>query len=186
LTRKLSRPCADGYLVGFVLRRETRPVNSTRSRLAPRSRSREPEPRALIMEETAEIRSAADGNLPNGAPEPEPEVELEEDEEPPRSATVKQEEAKAALGAEGSRPFTMRELLGELKVDDEASANRGNGGGDSTRSAFGEGSRLGPADADGLSYRFVRFRVSLMRHLRSHSCVLDHCKLIRYFATLGF
>jgi hypothetical protein len=145
------------------------------------------------MVETAETRSAADGNLPNGAPEPgpeetaAPEVEVvEEDEEPPRSATVKQEEAKAVLGAEGSRPFTMRELLGELKVDDEASANGGNGGGDSSRSAFGEGSRLGSADAEGSSYRFVRFRVSLMRHFRSHSCVLDHCELIRYFATLGF
>ncbi|GJM91243.1 hypothetical protein PR202_ga07601 [Eleusine coracana subsp. coracana] len=112
------------------------------------------------MEEAAETRPADAGELTNGAPEPEaeeaaaaPEVveEEEEDEEPPRSATAKQEEAKAALGAEGSRPFTMRELLGELKEDSEGAAAGGTGG-DSARSAFGEGSRVGSADAEGSSY----------------------------------
>ncbi|KAK3153062.1 hypothetical protein QOZ80_2BG0167160 [Eleusine coracana subsp. coracana] len=111
------------------------------------------------MEETAETRPAGAGELANGAPEPEaeeaaaPEVVEEEegDEEPPRSATAKQEEAKAALGAEGSRPFTMRELLGELKEDSEGAAAGGTGG-DSARSAFGEGSRVGSADAEGSSY----------------------------------
>jgi len=76
------------------------------------------------MEEPTESRRAGAEGLANGALEPEeaaPEVEVEveeeeePEEEPPRSATAKQEEAKAALGAEGSRPFTMRELLGELK-----------------------------------------------------------------------
>uniref|UniRef100_A0ACD5TN18 Uncharacterized protein n=1 Tax=Avena sativa TaxID=4498 RepID=A0ACD5TN18_AVESA len=50
----------------------------------------------------------------------------EEEEEPPRSATAKQEEVNAALGAEGSRPFTVRELLGEIKEDAEADGE-GNG-----------------------------------------------------------
>ncbi|CAO2193532.1 unnamed protein product, partial [Urochloa humidicola] len=90
--------------------------------------------------------------LANGAREPEepaPEVEEEEaEEEPPRSATAKQEEAKAALGAEGSRPFTMQELLGELKEDGEAA-----GSGSSARSAFGDGNGIGSADAEGSSYR---------------------------------
>jgi len=99
-------------------------------------------------------RPAGAEDLANGAREPEgppPEVEEEEvEEEPPRSATAKQEEAKAALGSEGSRPFTMRELLGELKEDGETAA-----GGSSARSAFGDGNGVGSADAEGSSYRFV-------------------------------
>jgi len=62
------------------------------------------------MEEPTETRPAGAEDLANGAREPEgppPEVEEEEVEE----------EAKAVLGSEGSRPFTMRELLGELKED---------------------------------------------------------------------
>ncbi|PUZ38266.1 hypothetical protein GQ55_9G182700 [Panicum hallii var. hallii] len=105
------------------------------------------------MEEPTESRRAGAEDLANGALEPEeaaPEVEVEvEEEEPPRSATAKQEEAKAALGAEGSRPFTMRELLGELKEDGEAAAT---GSGGSARSAFGDGNGIGSADAEGSSY----------------------------------
>ncbi|CAN6292937.1 unnamed protein product [Urochloa humidicola] len=104
------------------------------------------------MEEPTETRPAEGSEvLANGAREPEepgPEVEEEAaEEEPPRSATAKQEEAKAALGAEGSRPFTMRELLGELKEDGEAA-----GSGGSARSAFGDGNGIGSADAEGSSY----------------------------------
>ncbi|XP_066373335.1 protein HLB1-like [Miscanthus floridulus] len=103
------------------------------------------------MEEPTETRPAGAEDLANGAREPEgppPEVEEEEvEEEPPRSATAKQEEAKAALGSEGSRPFTMRELLGELKEDGETAA-----GGSSARSAFGDGNGVGSADAEGSSY----------------------------------
>ncbi|KAG2547835.1 protein HLB1-like [Panicum virgatum] len=110
------------------------------------------------MEEPTESRRAGAEGLANGALEreeaaPEVEVEVDEEEEPeeepPRSATAKQEEAKAALGAEGSRPFTMRELLGELKEDGEA-ATAGSGG--SARSAFGDGNGIGSADAEGSSY----------------------------------
>jgi len=127
------------------------------------------------MEEPTESRRAGAEGLANGALEreeaaPEVEVEVDEEEEPeeepPRSATAKQEEAKAALGAEGSRPFTMRELLGELKEDGEA-ATAGSGG--SARSAFGDGNGIGSADAEGSSYRFVLRRVSLPRHFRSRS-----------------
>ena len=123
------------------------------------------------MEEPTESRRAGAEGLANGALEPEEaapevEVEVEEEEEPPRSATAKQEEAKAALGAEGSRPFTMRELLGELKEDGEAAAT---GSGGSSRSAFGDGNGIGSADAEGSSYRFVLRRVSLPRHFRSRS-----------------
>ncbi|XP_062204961.1 protein HLB1-like [Phragmites australis] len=103
------------------------------------------------MEEPTETRPA---DLANGAREPEVEtaaapevVAEEEEEEPPRSATAKQEEARAAMGAEGSRPFTMRELLGELKEDGEAA-----GGSGGVRSGFGEGSGVGSADAEGSSY----------------------------------
>lgn len=107
------------------------------------------------MEETTETRPAGAEDLANGTREPEgppPEVEEEveeeeAEEEPPRSATAKQEEAKAALGAEGSRPFTMRELLGELKEDGETAA-----GGSSARSAFGDANGVGSADAEGSSY----------------------------------
>ncbi|CAD6213277.1 unnamed protein product [Miscanthus lutarioriparius] len=102
------------------------------------------------MEEPTETRPAGAEDLANGAREPEgppPEVEEEVEEEPPRSATAKQEEAKAALGSEGSRPFTMRELLGELKEDGETAA-----GGSSARSAFGDGNGVGSADAEGSSY----------------------------------
>jgi hypothetical protein len=117
------------------------------------------------MEEPTEARPAGAEGLANGAREPEdpaPEVEEEEaEEEPPRSATAKQEEAKAALGAEGSRPFTMRELLGELKEDGEAAG--------SARSAFGDGNGIGSADAEGSSYRSVLLRVSLPHHFRSRS-----------------
>nr|CAB3494184.1 unnamed protein product [Digitaria exilis] len=112
------------------------------------------------MEETTEARPAGAEDLANGAREPEPEevpspeVEEEEaEEEPPRSATAKQEEAKAALGSEGSRPFTMRELLGELKEDGET-ATAGSGGG-SARSALGDVNGIGSADAEGSSYRYV-------------------------------
>ncbi|KAG2536974.1 hypothetical protein PVAP13_9NG240400 [Panicum virgatum] len=110
------------------------------------------------MEEPTESRRAGAEGLANGALEPEeaaPEVEVEveeeeePEEEPPRSATAKQEEAKAALGAEGSRPFTMRELLGELKEDGEAAAT---GSGGSSRSAFGDGNGIGSADTEGSSY----------------------------------
>jgi hypothetical protein len=122
------------------------------------------------MEEPTESRRAGAEDLANGALEPEeaaPEVEVEvEEEEPPRSATAKQEEAKAALGAEGSRPFTMRELLGELKEDGEPAAT---GSGGSARSAFGDGNGIGSAEAEGSSYRFVLRRVSLPRHFRSRS-----------------
>ncbi|WVZ59613.1 hypothetical protein U9M48_009730 [Paspalum notatum var. saurae] len=100
------------------------------------------------MEEPTESRPE---DLANGAREEpveaEPEVEQEEEEEPPRSATAKQEEAKAALGSEGSRPFTMRELLGELKEDGETAT-----GGSSARSAFADGNGVGSADAEGSSY----------------------------------
>ncbi|KAG0548855.1 hypothetical protein BDA96_01G203400 [Sorghum bicolor] len=103
------------------------------------------------MEEPTETRPAGAEDLANGARQPEgpqPEVEEEEvEEEPPRSATAKEEEAKAALGSEGSRPFTMRELLGELKEDGETAA-----GGGSARSAFGDGNGVGSADAEGSSY----------------------------------
>ncbi|XP_066372575.1 protein HLB1-like [Miscanthus floridulus] len=103
------------------------------------------------MEEPTETRPAGAEDLANDAREPEgppPEVEEEEvEEEPPRSATAKQEEAKAALGSEGSRPFTMRELLGELKEDGETAA-----GGSGARSAFGDGNGVGSADAEGSSY----------------------------------
>ncbi|KAF8722410.1 hypothetical protein HU200_022525 [Digitaria exilis] len=107
------------------------------------------------MEEPTEARPAGAEDLANGAREPEevpsPEVEEEEaEEEPPRSATAKQEEAKAALGSEGSRPFTMRELLGELKEDGET-ATAGSGGG-SARSALGDVNGIGSADAEGSSY----------------------------------
>jgi len=96
------------------------------------------------MEEPTETRPAGAEDLTNGAREPEgppPEVEEEEVEE----------EAKAVLG---SCPFTMRELLGELKEDGETAA-----GGSSARSAFGYGNGVGSADAEGSSYRFVLIRV---------------------------
>ncbi|XP_062200873.1 protein HLB1-like [Phragmites australis] len=98
------------------------------------------------MEEPTETRPAGAEDLANGAREPAaaPEVEMVEEEEPPRSATAKQEEVKAAMGAEESRPFTMRELLGDLKEDAEAAGG--------TRSAFGEGREVGSADAEGFSY----------------------------------
>jgi membrane protein involved in colicin uptake len=145
------------------------------------------------MEEPTESRRAGAEGLANGALEPEeaaPEVEVEveveeeeePEEEPPRSATAKQEEAKAALGAEGSRPFTMRELLGELKEDGEAAAT---GSGGSSRSAFGDGNGIGSADAEGSSYRFVLRRVSLPRHFRSRSVYWITVTLVR-FAALGF
>ncbi|CAD6250779.1 unnamed protein product [Miscanthus lutarioriparius] len=89
------------------------------------------------MEEPTETRPAGAKDLANGAREPEgppPEVEEEEVEE----------EAKAVLG---SRPFTMRELLGELKEDGETAA-----GGSSARSAFGDGNGVGSTDAEGSSY----------------------------------
>jgi hypothetical protein len=44
----------------------------------------------------------------------------EEKEEQLRSATMMQEDAKAALGTKGSRPFSMHELLGEIKEVSEA------------------------------------------------------------------
>ncbi|KAG8069217.1 hypothetical protein GUJ93_ZPchr0005g15373 [Zizania palustris] len=113
--------------------------------------------RARAMEEPAQVRPAGDMDLPNGAVAEVvvPVVEVQEEEEPPRSATAKQEEAKAALGAEGSRPFTMRELLGELKEDGEVAA----GSGDSVRSSFGERNRMGSAGAEGSSYRSVEMHI---------------------------
>jgi hypothetical protein len=115
------------------------------------------------MEEPTESRPAGAEDLANGAKDPEgppPEVEEEEVEEPPRSATAKQEEAKEVLGSEGSRPFTMRELLGELREDGETAV-----GGSTARSAFGDGNGVGSADAEGSSYRFV----CLFASFRSHS-----------------
>lgn len=111
------------------------------------------------MEEPARPVPADGGEFPDGAGDRAPvEVEVavedeagEEEEEPPRSATAKQEEAKAALGAEGSQPFTSRELLGEIKEDGEA---YGGGG-------VGEGDGVGSADAEGSSSRFVQTRVLL-------------------------
>lgn len=44
----------------------------------------------------------------------------EEKEEQLRSTTMMQEDAKAALGTKGSRPFSMHELLGEIKEAGEA------------------------------------------------------------------
>ncbi|CAO2152426.1 unnamed protein product, partial [Urochloa humidicola] len=141
------------------------PRASTLSRHPPRRRclihlSALPDPGHIQVERRApptETRPAEGAEaLANGAREPEepaPEVEEEEaEEEPPRSATAKQEEAKAALGAEGSRPFTMQELLGELKEDGEAV-----GSGGSARSAFGDGNGIGSADAEGSSYRFCNW-----------------------------
>nr|BAJ90647.1 predicted protein [Hordeum vulgare subsp. vulgare] len=96
------------------------------------------------MEEPAGPVPGDGGEFPDGAGEKAPvEVEVEEDEareeeeEPPRSATAKQEEANAALGADGSRPFTARELLGEIKEDGEADG--GGGVGDGGGSADAEG-----------------------------------------------
>ncbi|KAG8069607.1 hypothetical protein GUJ93_ZPchr0006g41778 [Zizania palustris] len=105
------------------------------------------------MEEPAQVRPAGDMDLPNGAMVEvvTPVVEVQEEEEPPRSATAKQEEAKAALGAEGSRPFTIRELLGELKEDGEVAA----GSGGSVRSSFGERNGMGSAGAEGSSYSAI-------------------------------
>ena len=98
------------------------------------------------MEEPTETRPAGAEDLANGAREPEgPPPEVEEEEV---------EESKTALGSEGSRPFTMWELLGELKEDGETAA-----GGSSARSAFGYGNGVGSADAEGSSYRFVLIRV---------------------------
>uniref|UniRef100_A0A0E0M9S8 PH domain-containing protein n=1 Tax=Oryza punctata TaxID=4537 RepID=A0A0E0M9S8_ORYPU len=93
------------------------------------------------MKEPAQVRTAwGGGAVSNGAAEVE-----EEEEEPPRSATAKQEEAKAVLGAEGSRPFVMRELKGDREV---AAAGGGGGGGGGVKAAFG----IGSADAEGSSY----------------------------------
>ena len=127
------------------------------------------------MEEPTRPLPADGGELPNGAGESAPpapvEVAVEEygeeetGEEPPRSATAKQEEANAALGSEGSRPFTMRELLGEIKEEAEADG-RGGGAG----SAFGEGNGIVSADAEGSSSRFV---------VETH--VLEPCHLDNYF-----
>jgi hypothetical protein len=85
----------------------------------------------------------------------------EEEEEPPRSATAKQEEANAALGAEGCRPFIARGLLGEIKEDAEVAEADGRGG---APSAFGVGNiRTVSADAEGSSSRFVQTHTSLCR-----------------------
>ena len=51
---------------------------------------------------------------------------------------------KVALGSEGSRPFTVPELHGELKEDGETVAGS---------------SSAGSPNADGSSYRFVLIRV---------------------------
>ncbi|KAF0930461.1 hypothetical protein E2562_032890 [Oryza meyeriana var. granulata] len=104
----------------------------------------------------------------NGAAEVVEEVAPEVDEEPPRSATAKQEEAKAALGAEGSRPFTMRELLVEMKEDGEVAAGSGGGGG-GVKSAFGERNEIGPADADGSSYS----QESMQQFSSHHDIAMD-------------
>jgi hypothetical protein len=106
------------------------------------------------MEEPTTRPTPADG-AEERAPPVEVEVEYgdDEEEEPPRSATAKQEEASAALGADGSRPFNTRELVGEIKEDAEAADGSGNGGG--TGSAFGEGNGTVSAD-EGSSSRFVR------------------------------
>ncbi|KAG8061429.1 hypothetical protein GUJ93_ZPchr0003g17045 [Zizania palustris] len=119
------------------------------------------------MEEPAQVRPAGDMDLPNGAMAEvvAPVVEVQEEEEPPRSATAKQEEAKAALGAEGSRPFTMRELLGELKEDGEVAA----GSGGSVRSSFGERNGMGSAGAEGSSYS----QESMQQFLSHHDVAMD-------------
>ena len=98
------------------------------------------------MEEPTETRPAGAEDLANGAREPEgppPEVEEEEVEE----------EAKAVLG---SRPFTMQELLGELKEDGEAAAVR------DLCSAMGTGS-------DPLMPRTRPIGLCLFASFRSHS-----------------
>ncbi|KAG8052750.1 hypothetical protein GUJ93_ZPchr0001g32088 [Zizania palustris] len=119
------------------------------------------------MEEPAQVRPAGDMDLPNDAAAEvvAPVVEVQEEEEPPRSATAKLEEAKAALEAEGSRPFTMRELLGELKEDGEVTA----GSGGSVRSSFGERNRMGSVVAEGSSYS----QESMQQFLSHHDVAMD-------------
>jgi hypothetical protein len=102
------------------------------------------------MKEPAQVRTAR-GGAADGV-----EVGVEEEEEPPRSATVKQEEANAVLGAEGSRPFAMR----ELKEDHEVAAGSG------VKAASGERNGVGSADAQGSSYRFVEMQsIQISRHV---------------------
>lgn len=96
------------------------------------------------MEKPTRPVPADGGEFPDGADD-RAAVEVEdeageEEEEPPRSATAKEEEAKAALGAEGSQPFTTRELVGEIKEDGEADGGGGVGEGDGVGSADAEGS----------------------------------------------
>lgn len=87
------------------------------------------------------------------------EVGVEEEEEPPRSATVKQEEANAVLGAEGSRPFAMR----ELKEDHEVAAGSG------VKAASGERNGIGSADAQGSSYS----QESMQQFSSHHDVAMD-------------
>jgi len=101
------------------------------------------------MEEPTETRPAGAEDLANDAREPDgPPPEVEEEVE---------EEAKAVLGSEGSRPFTMRELLGELKEDGEMVAAARD-----LRSAMGTGS-------DPLMPRARPTGLCLFASFRSHS-----------------
>ncbi|XP_052134488.1 protein HLB1-like [Oryza glaberrima] len=103
------------------------------------------------MKEPAEVRTARGGAAEG--------VEVEEEEEPPRSATVKQEEAKSVLGAEGSRPFAMR----ELKEDHEVAAGSG------VKAASGERNGVGSADAEGSSYS----QESMQQFSSHHDVAMD-------------
>ncbi|EAY79216.1 hypothetical protein EE612_052313 [Oryza sativa] len=105
------------------------------------------------MKEPAQVRTAR-GGAADGV-----EVGVEEEEEPPRSATVKQEEANAVLGAEGSRPFAMR----ELKEDHEVAAGSG------VKAASGERNGVGSADAQGSSYS----QESMQQFSSHHDVAMD-------------
>ncbi|BAF26988.1 protein HLB1 [Oryza sativa Japonica Group] len=105
------------------------------------------------MKEPAQVRTAR-GGAADGV-----EVGVEEEEEPPRSATVKQEEANAVLGAEGSRPFAMR----ELKEDHEVAAGSG------VKAASGERNGIGSADAQGSSYS----QESMQQFSSHHDVAMD-------------
>ncbi|KAL5209611.1 hypothetical protein ABZP36_005234 [Zizania latifolia] len=110
------------------------------------------------MVDSAQPKPTDSSELTNGAGEP---------EAAPASAAVVEEvgverypmttsaipndaETNATLGAEGegSRPFTMRELLGELKDGGEAAAGR---------SALAEGNGVGSAGAEGHSQDSLQF-----------------------------
>ena len=81
-------------------------------------------------------------------------------------------EAKAALGAEGSQPFTTRQLVGEIKEDGEA-----DGGG-----GVGDGDGVGSADAEGSSSRFVQTRVGPCAMIVTPFSTAYRRDLVRLFA----